>query len=156
MVEAAREARGRRPHDMKGVVLKFPILCPSFSFLVATWWLCETISNMLANFFNLNALPVPLIRQVSFLVRWHWGLGHLKNCCCCCCYGLLHRIATSSSWRWPSGLGIPYLLGRSVWMVENSYPMSSHSIVEQFAKLFQRHLEAMGYICLNFRGLCKI
>ncbi len=65
-----RAKRSRRPHDMIGVALLIIFICSCCClFLVAMSWLCETVlQHMLSSFLNLNALPVPLLRQV-FVVR---------------------------------------------------------------------------------------
>ena len=56
-------------HDMIGVALLIVFICFCFCLLlVAMSWLCETVlQHMLSSFLNLNALPVPLLRQVSCL-----------------------------------------------------------------------------------------
>ncbi len=61
-----RAKRSRRPHDMIGVALLIISIGFCFClFLVAMSWLCETVlQQMLSSFLNLNALPVPLLRQV--------------------------------------------------------------------------------------------
>ncbi len=61
-----RAKRSRRPHDMIGVALLIVFICSCFCvFWVAMSWLCETVlQHMLSSFLNLNALPVPLLRQV--------------------------------------------------------------------------------------------
>ncbi len=61
-----RAKRSRRPHDMIGVARLIISICFCFClFLVAMSWLCETVlQQMLSSFLNLNALPVPLLRQV--------------------------------------------------------------------------------------------
>ena len=63
-----RAKRSRRPHDMIGVALLIISIGFCFClFLVAMSWLCETVlQQMLSSFLNLNALPVPLLRQVYF------------------------------------------------------------------------------------------
>ncbi len=61
-----RAKRSRRPHDMIGVARLIIFVCYCFClFLVAMSWLCETVlQHMLSSFLNLNALSVPLLRQV--------------------------------------------------------------------------------------------
>ncbi len=63
-----RAKRSRRPHDMIGVALLIIFICYWFClFLVAMSWLRETVlQHMLSSFLKLNALPVPLLRQVYF------------------------------------------------------------------------------------------
>ncbi len=61
-----RAKRSRRPHDMIVVALLIIFVCSCFClFLVAMAWLCETVlQHMLSSVLNLNALAVPLLRQV--------------------------------------------------------------------------------------------
>ena len=65
-----RRRRGRRPHEMRDTLMLFALLVPSMYYhclenLVVLWLWFESVRVMFSLFIILNALPVPMLRQVS-------------------------------------------------------------------------------------------
>ena len=65
-----RRRRGRRPHELRDTLMLFALLVPSMYYhclenLVVLWLWFESVRVMFSLFVILNALPVPMLRQVS-------------------------------------------------------------------------------------------